>query len=230
MATIFFVICLLCGIGLAAFSAKLFMDTKKGSSLAGITLASPQPAIVGIVIGVLVLLGALIVFLPLSSEISEKKKELEGVNGNLSRMQGKYDDAELDIDRLTGERDEAKTDLGKAQDKIKELEKELKAKEEATVEKTGETEELENTISSLQQQLLNKDNEAQKLREEIAMLKSSMDVQKQEVTQLKQELETEREFRRDFKAMVEMEEASPSGTRNKLYFKLRDLRNKYFKQ
>jgi peptidoglycan hydrolase CwlO-like protein len=230
MVTIFFVLCLLCGIGLAAFSAKLFMDTKKGASFMGITLGTPQPAIVGMVIGVIVLLSALIVFLPLSSEIGEKDEELKGAKGNLSRIEGKYNDAKDEIDQLTGERDEAKSDLDKAQSKIKDLDKELKAKEEATVEKTGETVELEETIKSLQLQIKSKGDEAQSLREELSMTKGRIKIHEQEVTQLKRDLETEREFRRDFKEMVEMEEASPSGTRNKIYFKLRDLRNKYFKK
>ena len=55
---LFFLLVLVGGLVLAGLSAKLFVDTRKGSPFMGITLAAPGPAVGGIVIGVVVSFAA----------------------------------------------------------------------------------------------------------------------------------------------------------------------------
>jgi chromosome segregation ATPase len=232
MVTLFFLLGLLCGIVIAAFSVKLFLDTKKGAAFMGITLASPKPAIVGIVIGVVMLLSALIAYLPLSSEVSDLSGRLKHSEGTLSSTQKRLEDAHTDIAALTTERGSLKSQVTEAQDKIKELKKDLEAKAETTVEKTGESKKLKETITSIKKQLADSTKEARDLLDAQVADKAKIETLGHEIQQLKEELETEKEFRRDFVTFVQQQEAVESsfrGTALKLYQKLRELYNKYKK-
>ena len=227
MSAIFFTLSLLCGIALAAASVKLFLATKKGVPFGGITLASPQPAMIGIVIGVVVLLSSLIVFFPLSSEVSDLGDQLDRAQGSLGSTQKHLETAGDDIEALKKERDEEKSRLADAQGQIDKLKKDLATKEEASVVKSDKAAGLEQVVESVRQQLAAKTREAEGLASELGIVKASVESARQEFEQLKKVMEKEKEFRRDYTALVEEEEAAPSGTRNKLYFKLLDLRNKY---
>jgi chromosome segregation ATPase len=230
MATIFFLISLLCGIAIAAVSAKLFTDTKKGASFMGITLATPQPAIAGIVLGVLVLLGSLIVFLPLSSQVSELDDKLKRSEGSLSSTRKRLESTEEENEGLQKARDEKAALVAEAEGKIKDLEKELQDKQDASVVATGDVDRYKEEINSITQRLLAKTKEAEGLASELGLAKGRIETLAKDLEDLNKVLEAEKEFRRDFMLLVEEEQANESsltGKALKIYMKLLDLRNKY---
>jgi chromosome segregation ATPase len=227
MASLFFVLCLLCGIAVAGFCAKLFVDTRKGASFMGFTLANPQPAIVGIVLGVIVLLSALIVYFGMNSQVGELEGKLKTAEGNLQTSAVSLDGANKKVDELDRKLKGKEEELKKSRDEAGKLKKELDAKEADTADQSHTTQKLEDAVDSLRQNVAEKTREAETLATELGIVKARIEPLEQEVQQLKSEMETEKQFRRDFTALVEEEEAAPSGTVRKLYFKLRDLLNKY---
>ena len=227
MVTIFFLLSLLCGVIVAAVGAKLFADTRKGASFMGITLAAPRPAIVAIVLGVIVILGSLIVFLSLSSNVTKLCEDVESIEGKLSGTETRLEAANENIETLKKDLETEKAGVEEARKQIKTLQDDIKAKEEEGVVESGKAEQLEEALKSLKAQFSEKNKEAQTLASDLAMTKGQLEAAGQETEKVRAELEEMKEFARDFKALVEEEEAAPSGTVRKLYFKLRELLNKY---
>lgn len=229
MVIIFLIILLVCGGLVAALGAKLFADAKKGSSFMGVTLADGKPAIAGIVVGAVVILCAMVVFFALRSDVSGLSDRLERSEGNLRRKEKELGIANDKVKELTKKFEKGESELEQAQKETNKLKKDLEAKEleRATVNKDAQH--LKQTLETVRQKLGVEARKAENYRSERDIAKAMVDHKDGEIGRLKSVIEKEKQFRREYKALVEEEEAAPSANRNKLYFKLMDLLNKYRK-
>ncbi len=230
MTAIFFILSVACGIALAAVCAKLFVNAKRVIPFFGIRLASPRPAIIGLVLGVVVLASSFIVFLGLSSSVAGLRSELKRTGGSLSRVQKNLDVAKKDITELESEVEGKKGKLAQAEKQIGKLRKEIEAKEETRAEDSTTVDRYKEEVSSVRQKLAEKTKEADTNATNLGIAQGRIEALTHEVEQMKRDLEEEKHFRRNFQAFVEEQEAIKSsfkGNALKLYQKLIDLRNKY---
>lgn len=230
MAAIFLVVSLVCGGLLAACSVKLLTDAGKGSSFLWLTPAKPHPAIAGIVAGVLVVLCALVVFLQLSSKLTDLDDKFERSEGELTSEKKKLKVANDDMKTLRGERDAEKAKLAEARKETGKLKKELDAKEEESVVGSEEAGHLKQRLTVVTGKLEAERKRAQTYAAERDIAKETTRAKEREIEKLKAAIEVEKQFRRDFTALVEEEEAkesSLSGRALRMYTKLRALRSRY---
>jgi len=227
MVTVLFLLGILCGLAIAAFSFKLFSDSKKGVAFMGITLSGPKPAIAGMVLGALAFLCLLVVFLSLSGSVSELDKDLDQTKGKLKRVGDEKESAEDKAEEMKKAFEEGKTKLTDANTEINKLQKELKDKEASSTVASGDVERSKEELNSVRQKLTAKKEEAEALATDLGIEKARVESLNQQIGQIMKDVETEKQFRRDFMALVEEEEAAPSGTVRKVLYKLLDLKNKY---
>ncbi len=227
---LFFLLVLLAGIALAGLSAKLFVDSRKGSAFMGITLAASGPAIGGIVIGVVVIVCGLIMYLGLSSSVSNLDQQLQATKGELSTSQKNLEGARTTIGKLE---DDAKKQKNAADASAKEVEKlaqQLAAKESTEADASAEVDRKKQELDSVLKRLKDKQDEVRDISARLGIAENDAETAKKKVDQARTEIEAEKQFRRDFMAVFEELEALEStyaGVALKMYRKVRDLRNKY---